>query len=218
MQKLDIHSGYPFIAIMKSGPAIHLRAEDYEKVADAWANRKQVTLDNYKDPNTLLTRVVKFDGPSIEYVDLAEPTQRYHWERQGGFICRFGTFHEKRDHCDCRPKPDYSQQRDSGLLTRTFDDTSAQWGKENMERMKTGMDKRKSELEAVYSDIEAQLRTRGLDWCETNRSKWEIQSSTSGAKMNMWALFQHNHKSRFQSAVSDFEKAQKEQEVYDLPF
>lgn len=232
MNKLAIYpETHPFIALMKSSNAIHLTPEQYEIVATSWLNGKPVKIENYLDPVTKRERPLMLDGYAIEIIDDAEEVQKEHWIKQGGYVCKYGTFHERREMCFCRPEKSPKQladeQGDSGLSEppETWNDTAMAWRKSNIDRMRDAYEKRNKEISEIYDDIEKHLTSYGETWCNCNQDKWEETANPSGAKINWYGIFFTRKKERAKKAISAWEAAQKEKaktettEVVDeIPF
>ena len=219
MYQIKTYPDKPFICLMKSGMVYHLTEEQYPIVAQAWMERQVMEIPNYVDPANNTVRTVKIDGFHIETVDQAAYAQEQHWLKQGGFVCKLRTFHNRNDICECHPKPNYGGQKD--FSTGTFADISAETASENMDSLRAGMVKRQEEIEEMYNSIEHNIKSHGEEWCRTNRVNWREKSKPSGAIIDFYALFQLNYPSRFNTAVSWYEKEQNkviEPQAVPLPF
>ena len=216
---------------MASGNVFHFKEDEYEKVAEAWANKQVIRFHEYHDPVTGKTRPLMFDGMKIEIFDTAQEARKEHWIKQGGYICRYDTFHTRHEHCECKPRQKTPKeladsQTDSGLglkAPKTWAGTEAEWGEKNMKTLRDAFDKRKAEVRAVYDSIEKNLERYGLEWCEINKERWIEQSTTCSSLINFYKLFQNKHQYLFDAARIKFEdsqkkKVKKKEKVDVIPF
>jgi len=226
MKKIEIYDTHPWIVIMKSGNIFHLTDDDYEYVAKSWLERDTINISEYLDPETMKPRPLMLDGLAIEMIDDAPHAQEEHWVKQGGYVCKYKTFHTKHEFCECKPKQKTPKemadsQTDSGMQMKppeTWAGTEAEWGEHNVKKMRAAFNKKNKEIKEIYSAIEKKLVAYGLEWCEVNRESWVEYSRTCNAKIDYYNLFKLRHPSRFQQAFEKHEKGKKVKEVDVIPF